>query len=98
MYTVETTPEFDLWLNGIKDIKTRTRLVTRLRKAQLGNLGDIRGVGSGVYEMREHFGPGWRMYCLILDSFVVIMLCGGDKYSQQRDIAKAQELSRGLNI
>jgi putative addiction module killer protein len=98
MYTVETTPGFDHWLNGIKDIKTRTRLASRLRRAALGNLGDIRGVGSGVFEIREHFGPGWRMYCLILDSFVVIMLCGGDKDSQQRDIAKAQELSRGLNI
>ncbi|HTR01296.1 MAG TPA: type II toxin-antitoxin system RelE/ParE family toxin [Candidatus Acidoferrum sp.] len=98
MYTIETTAEFDHWLNGIKDVKTRTRLAARLRKATLGNLGDVKGIGSGVFEMREHFGPGWRMYCLILDSLVVIMLCGGDKDSQQRDIAKAHELSQQIYL
>lgn len=98
MYTVNTTDEFDHWLNSIKDVKTRTRLAARLRKATLGNVGDIKGIGSGIFEMREHFGPGWRMSCLILDSFGIIMLCGGDKDTQQRDIAKAHELSTRINL
>lgn len=59
MYTVRRHPQFDAWLRGIKDSKTRTRLVARLRKAQLGNLGDVKPVGAGVFEMREHFGSGW---------------------------------------
>lgn len=59
MYTIETTEEFNRWLKAIPDLKTRTRLVARIRKAEAGNLGDIRGVGFGVFEMREHFGPGW---------------------------------------
>jgi putative addiction module killer protein len=62
MFTVKTLPEFDAWLAGIKDGMTVMRLRKRLRKAMLGNLGDVAPVGEGVCEMREHFGPGWRMY------------------------------------
>lgn len=62
MYTVKTIPEFDAWLNGIKDRTTRLRLARRLDKAQRGNLGDVKSVGHGVFEMREFFGSGWRMY------------------------------------
>ncbi len=59
MYTVKTLPEFDAWLNRLQDRVTRQRLSVRLRKATLGNLGDIGPVGEGVVEMWEHFGPGW---------------------------------------
>ena len=62
MHTIKVLPEFSIWLDGIKDRVTTQRLNTRLRKAMLGNLGDIMSVGDGVFEMREHFGPGWRMY------------------------------------
>ena len=62
MYTVKLTPAFERWLAGLKDNTTRLRLARRLDKAQRGNLGDVKLIGSGVYEMREHFGPGWRMY------------------------------------
>jgi putative addiction module killer protein len=98
MYTIKRLPEFDQWLNSIKDVKTRMRLAARLRRAAKGNLGDIKGVGAGVFEMREHFGPGWRMYCLILESFLIIMLWGGDKDSQRRDITRAQELSEQIDL
>ena len=73
-YTVKTLPEFDAWLDGLKDRTTRLRLSRRLDKLQRGNLGDIKPVGSGVYEMREYFGLG-----------------GGDKGSQEADIAKAKQ-------
>jgi putative addiction module killer protein len=62
MFTVKRTPEFDAWFAGIRDGVTRQRLVAWLRKAQLGNLGDIKFFGAGVFEMRENFGPGWRLY------------------------------------
>lgn len=62
MYTIYQLPEFDVWLSGIKDGMTRRRLGRRLEKAQRGSLGDVKPVGEGVWEMREFFGPGWRMY------------------------------------
>ncbi len=75
---------------------TRRRLVTRLRKVSLGNLGDVGPVGEGVSELREHFGKGWRMYFIQRGSVVVVMLGGGNKATQQADIAKAIALSRTI--
>jgi putative addiction module killer protein len=91
MYTVKTLPEFDNWLNGLKDRMTKQRLSVRLRKATLGNLGDVKPVGDGVYEMREHFGPGWRMYYAKRGETLIMMLGGGDKGSQENDIATAKQ-------
>jgi len=75
---------------------TRKRLAMRLRKAQLGQLGDIKPIAQGVWEMREFFGPGWRMYYLLQDKTLVVMLGGGDKSSQRQDIAKAIDLAHRL--
>ena len=94
MYQVETTEAFDLWLGGVKDSLTRKRLGMRLRKASLGNLGDVKPVGEGVWEMREFFGPGWRMYYIQQGSVLIVMLGGGDKSSQAADIADAVQLAR----
>ena len=89
MYTVKTLPEFDDWLDHLKDRMTRLRLSRRLDKAQRGNLGDVKLVAENVYEMREHFGPGWRMYYAKRGNTLIIMLGDGDKDSQKSDIAKA---------
>lgn len=89
MITIKTTPEFDKWLCGIKDGLTKQRLAARLRKAQMGKLGDVKTVGAGVFEMREHFGPGWRMYYVQRGSVFIVMLGGGNKSSQVADIEKA---------
>ena len=94
MYQVETTEAFDQWLGSIKDSLTRKRLGMRLRKASLGNLGDVKPVGEGVWEMREFFGPGWRMYYIQQGSVLIVMLGGGDKSSQTADIADAVQLAR----
>ncbi len=91
MYTVKTLPEFDVWLGGLKDRMTRQRLSLRLRKAMLGNLGDVKPLGNSVFEMREHFGPGWRMYYLKRGDVLIVMLGGGDKGSQSKDIAVAKQ-------
>lgn len=91
MYTVKTLPEFDKWLNSLKDCMTKQRLSVRLRKATLGNLGDVKPIGHGVYEMREYFGPGWRMYYAKRGETLIMMLGGGDKGSQKTDIATAKQ-------
>ncbi len=96
MYTVKRTPQFDSWLTDIRDQMTKMRLIKRLAKAQLGNLGDVKPVGEGVMEMREFFGPGWRMYFVRRGETIVVMLGGGDKSSQVSDIEAAKALAATL--
>lgn len=96
MLTIRRTQAFDAWFNGLRDGMTQRRLVARLRKASLGNLGDVKPVGEGVYEMREFFGPGWRLYYVQRGAVLIVMLGGGDKSSQQVDIAAAKALAATL--
>ncbi|WP_459947595.1 type II toxin-antitoxin system RelE/ParE family toxin [Desulfocastanea catecholica] len=93
MYTIKLTPAFESWLAGLKDNITRLRLARRPDKAQQGNLGDVKSIGSGLYEMREHFGSGWRMYFLQREKTLIVMHGGGDKSSQSADIKKATALA-----
>lgn len=92
---IETT-EFSEWLEGLKDRTTRVRLTRRLDKARRGILGDIKPVGHGVFEIREVFGPGWRMYYLEQSGAIILMLGGGDKSSQEKDIQHALQLAKEL--
>lgn len=96
MYTIKRTEAFSLWLDGLKDRTTVQRLVARLRKAMHGNLGDVKPVGDGVWEMREFFGPGWRLYYVRRGETLIVMLGGGEKSSQSADIAKAIRLAATL--
>jgi putative addiction module killer protein len=96
VYSIKPIPEFTAWLNGLKDGMTHRRLARRLEKAQKGNLGDVKPVGEGVFEMREHFGPGWRMYYVQRGAVLIVMLGGGEKSTQAADIAKAIKLSATL--
>ncbi len=96
MYTIKQTQEFRDWLASITDGMSRRRLVRRLEKAQKGNLGDIKPVGEGVFEMREFFGPGWRLYYIQRGELLIVMLGGGDKSSQAADITKAIALAATL--
>ncbi|SDY06954.1 putative addiction module killer protein [Allochromatium warmingii] len=91
MLTIKRTDEFAAWLDGLKDRNTRMRLNRRLDRASCGQLGDIKAVGAGVFEMREHFGPGWRLYYVQRGTVLIVMLGGGDKSTQAADIAKAIE-------
>ena len=91
---IKLTPEFEKWINGIKDNVTRIRLERRLDKVERGNFGDVKSVGDDVWEMREFFGAGWRMYYIQRGDVIVVMLGGGDKSTQQTDIAKAIVLSK----
>ena len=96
MYSVIETEQFSEWLDGLKDKTTSTRLKVRLRKATLGNLGDVKPVGDGVFEMREFFGPGWRMYYVKQGTAIILMLGGGDKSTQDRDIEQAKVMALEL--
>ena len=96
MYTVLETDTFIHWVNSLRDRPTRIRLRRRLGKAARGNLGDVKPVGDGIWEMREFFGPGWRMYYLQRGELVIMMLGGGDKSSQASDIEAAKATAKEL--
>lgn len=96
MYQIFETEQFIDWFGSIKDGTTRARLQLRLRKASIGNLGDHKSIGDNVWEMREVFGPGWRMYYIFHESTVIMMLGGGRKSSQNKDIELAKALAREL--
>ncbi len=98
MFTVLETEAFIEWVNSLRDRATRIRLRRRLGKAMRGNLGDVKPVGEGVWEMREFFGPGWRMYYLQRGDVLIVMLGGGDKSTQPTDIAKAIAMAKELKI
>ena len=96
MYRVLETDNFLEWLDSLKDLSTRLRLLRRLDKARLGNLGDTKALGDSVFEMREKFGPGWRMYYVLRGKTIIVMLGGGDKSSQSNDIKVVKKLSKLL--
>lgn len=90
---VYRTEQFDEWLGGLRDHKAVAKITTRIDRLQLGNPGDVEPVGEGVSEMRIHYGPGYRVYFMQQGKVVVILLCGGDKSSQQGDIKIAKALA-----
>lgn len=96
MYSLIETEEFTVWMTGLKDRMTRARLMVRLNKAKAGNLGDVKPVGGGVWEMREVFGPGWRMYYMERSGALILMLGGGNKSSQARDIERVKQRVKEL--
>jgi len=77
------------WLESIRDDRMRTRIRVRIDRLRLGNLGDTKSVGHGVHELRMHFGPGFRVYFGYDGQTIVVLLCGGDKSTQSRDIENA---------
>ena len=96
MFVIRRLPAFDAWFAGLRDNATRIRLARRLDKAQRGSLGDVKPVGDGVFERRELFGPGWRLYYVSRGSTLILMLGGGDKSTQRADIAAAKALAATL--
>lgn len=88
------TEQFRDWLDGLRDRKARLRIDDRLQRLASGNAGDAKPVGDGVLELRLHFGPGYRIYYMWRDGVLIILLNGGDKSSQARDIAKAKRLAK----
>jgi putative addiction module killer protein len=96
MIEVRQTLHFGKWLDALRDEQARKRIVVRIRRLQLGNPGDVKPVGEGVSEMRVPHGPGYRIYFTGSGETIVILLCGGDKSSQSRDIALARQLAKEI--
>lgn len=94
MIKVLKSDVFDTWLRALSDRQARARIADRISRIEEGNLGDHKSVGHGVSELRLSFGPGYRIYFIRHGQTVVVLLCGGDKKGQARDIVKAKELAR----
>jgi len=96
MKPIYTTEVFDAWFESLKNKQTSRRIQARIDRAEEGNFGDHKAVGEGVFEMRIHHGPGFRVYFIQRGLEIVILLAGGDKSSQSKDIETAHELARQL--
>ncbi|MCA9448287.1 MAG: type II toxin-antitoxin system RelE/ParE family toxin [Candidatus Omnitrophica bacterium] len=93
MFEILQTDEYSRWFDTLKDRQARSRILTRIRRLSLGNPGDVRPVGRGVSELRINYGPGYRVYYIQTGEEVLLLLAGGDKRTQNRDIEKALQLA-----
>jgi putative addiction module killer protein len=93
---IQRSSEFDAWLDRLADLRARAHIVARVRRATLGNFGDTKPVGEGVSEMRIDVGPGYRIYFVRRGIEVYVLLVGGDKSTQKRDIEQAIAMARKL--
>jgi putative addiction module killer protein len=96
MREVRFTNEFISWLKNLRDTSAKARIAKRIDRIGLGNFGDTKSIGENVSELRFSFGAGYRVYYTFKGEVVVILLCGGDKGSQSRDIEKAKKLAKEL--
>jgi putative addiction module killer protein len=96
MLELRQTEEFAGWLKQLRDRKAVQQIAARLTRMQLGNFGDAKPAGEGVSEARIHYGPGYRLYFIRRGEALIVLLCGGDKSSQQRDIARAIALAKEI--
>jgi putative addiction module killer protein len=94
MIEVHQSDAFETWLRRLKDDNAVARIVARIRRMEQGNLGDTKSIGAGVMELRIDYGPGYRIYYVQRGAEVVVLLCGGDKRTQQRDIKRAHAMAR----
>jgi len=96
MKALEKTREYQDWFNSLQDKQVKTRILVRIDRLQDGNAGDVAPVGEGVSELRLHFGSGWRVYYTERNGQIIILLAGGNKSTQAKDIKLAQTLARNL--
>lgn len=97
MFEVRQTAHFAKWFRALRDLMARTQIVRRIERLEAGHFGDVAPVGDGVSEMRVHSGPGYRVYFVQRGNTVIVLLCGGDKGSQARDILAAQAMAKELD-
>ena len=96
MVEIRQTEVYARWFDNLRDRRARARIDVRIRRLSLGNPGDVRPVGEGVLELRIDYGPGYRVYYVERGQTLVVLLAGGDKHTQERDIKTALELAREL--
>jgi putative addiction module killer protein len=97
VYQLQQTEVFSKWLSALRDIRAKARILARLDAAKLGNLGDSKSVGGGVSEMRIDVGAGYRVYFIRRQAIVILVLSGGDKSTQPKDISRAKAMARELD-
>jgi putative addiction module killer protein len=98
MFIIQKTEQFDHWILKLKDIKAKGKILARIKKAEIGNLGDHKNVGCDLSEMRIDYGLGYRIYFCRLKGTIILLLWGGDKSSQSRDIKKAQQIAFNIGV
>ena len=96
MIEIRQTDEFAAWLGGLRDQRGRAKIAARVRRLAMGNPGDVAPVGEGLSELRIHFGPGYRVYFVQQGAALIMLLAGGDKSTQDRDIKVAKALAAAL--
>jgi len=96
MIEIRKTDTFAKWIDGLRDVRARARILVRIERLSLGNPGDVRPVGEGVSELRIDYGPGYRVYYKKIGQTIVVLLAGGDKRTQDKDIKTALRLSQNL--
>ena len=96
MYTVTQTPEFQHWLDNLRDMRAQVRITTRLDHIKTGTLGDWKPLGGALFELRITYGPGYRLYFTFRGNAVVTLLAGGDKSNQDEDIQRARRILANL--
>ena len=96
MIEIRETDSFKKWFSSLKDKRAKARIDVRIKRVSLGNFGDVEPVGNGVSELRIDYGAGYRVYFVKRGNIIVILLCGGDKSTQSKDIQKARELAQKL--
>lgn len=96
MIEIRKTEVFTCWLDGLDDVRARARVLVRIERLALGNPGDVASVGEGVSELRIAYGPGYRVYYKQFGEALVVLLSGGDKHTQAKDIKTALRLARNL--
>jgi putative addiction module killer protein len=96
MFEIRQTAVFADWFGGLRDRVARAQILRRIERMQAGQLGDVKPVGGGVSELRVHHGPGYRVYFVRRGERIILLLCGGDKDSQTRDIAQAKKLAEAV--
>ena len=97
MIEIRETDVYHEWFETLKDKRTKARIDVRIRRVSLGNFGDVKPVGRGVSELKINYGPGYRVYFIRHGNILVILLCGGDKSTQDKDIQRAYELAHELD-
>ena len=97
MIEIRQTERYAKWFKALKDHKARARIDIRIRRLSLGNPGDVKPVGEGVSEMRIDYGPGYRVYFLTKGKELILLLIGGDKSTQEKDIAKAKQIAKDVD-
>ena len=98
MYVLQKTDIFNEWLKRLRDKKALARIIFRMTKMEMGLLGDYKSIGDGISEIRIDYGPGYRLYFTKKNNVIIVLLIGGDKSTQSRDIAKAKILLKGEDL